>query len=61
MNANDWARTQDVGFVEAAVTAMDPPGDGLRTLYFGFGFEGITTQAERNDVMGRAMDYLLAP
>ena len=60
-NLNDWTRTTDVGYVEAAITSMDPPGTGFRTLYFGFGFEGITTQAERNDVMGRAVDYLLGP
>jgi len=60
-NGNDWTRTQDVGYIEASVTSMDPPGPGLRTLYFGFGFEGITSQAERNEVMGRAMDFLLAP
>jgi hypothetical protein len=29
------------------------------TVYFGFGFEGITGAATRNEVMGRAMDYLL--
>jgi Zinc carboxypeptidase/Immune inhibitor A-like, MAM domain len=61
VNANDWTRRTDVGYVEAAVTAMDPPDARFRTLYFGFGFEGITTQAERNDVMGRALTYLLAP
>ena len=29
------------------------------SLYFGFGFEGITAPAARAAVMGRAMDYLL--
>ena len=29
------------------------------TLYMGFGFEGITDAATRNEVMGKAMDYLL--
>jgi Zinc carboxypeptidase len=60
-NTNDWTRTGDVGFVEAAVTTMDPPGPGFKTMYFGFGFEGLTTQAQRNDVMDRAVEYLLAP
>jgi hypothetical protein len=60
-NPNDWTRTLDVGYVEAAVTSMDPPGPSFRTLYFGFGFEGITTKAERDEVMGRAIEYLLAP
>jgi hypothetical protein len=31
------------------------------TLYFGFGFEGISSASSRNDVMGRAIDYLLGP
>jgi hypothetical protein len=30
-------------------------------VYFGFGFEAITTQGERDEVMGRAMDDLLGP
>ena len=29
------------------------------SLYFGFGFEGITDEADRNEVMGRAVGYLL--
>lgn len=57
---NDFHRTQDVGFLEAAVTTMDPPGDGFRTMYFGFGFEGIISQAERDDLMARALDFLLS-
>jgi hypothetical protein len=52
-NPNDWLRTQSVGFEEGAVVAT------ADTLYFGFGFEGITDAATRNDVMGRSMDYLL--
>jgi hypothetical protein len=38
-----------------------PPNRDFRTLYFGFGFEGVTTAAQRNDVMDRSLDYLLAP
>ena len=30
------------------------------TVYFGFGFEGITDAADRNEVMGRAMRHLLS-
>ena len=41
------------GFPEGAVVATDD------SLYMGFGFEGISTAASRNAVMGRAMDYLL--
>ena len=29
------------------------------TLYMGFGLEGITGAENRNEVMGRAIDYLL--
>ena len=29
------------------------------TLYMGFGFEGITDAATRNEIMDRAVDYLL--
>jgi hypothetical protein len=29
------------------------------TLYFGFGFEGISTPSARNAVMARSMAYLL--
>ena len=60
-NPNDWFRTQDVGYQEGAVVTMDPPNRDFRTLFFGFGFEGVTTAAQRNDVMDRSLDYLLAP
>jgi bacillopeptidase F (M6 metalloprotease family) len=52
-NPNDWRRTTSVGFEEGAVVSTDD------TLMFGFGFEGIAGAADRNDVMGRSMDYLL--
>jgi hypothetical protein len=52
-NANDWIRTESVGFEEGAVTST------ADTLYFGFGFEGITDEADRNEVMGRVLGYLL--
>jgi len=54
-NPNNFVRTTAGGFPEAAVVAT------ADTLYMGFGFEGITGAATRNDVMGRAMSYLLAP
>ena len=41
------------GFPEGAVVATDD------SLYMGFGFEGISTAASRNEIMGRAMGYLL--
>ena len=53
VNANDWVRTDASGFpVGAAITTP-------RTIIMGFGVEGVSTPAERNAVMGRAMGYLL--
>ncbi len=52
-NANNFVRTTAAGFPEGAVVST---GD---TLYFGFGFEGVTGTATRNALMGRAMGYLL--
>jgi Zinc carboxypeptidase len=54
-NSNDFTRTTPAGFPEGPVTTT---GD---TIYFGFGFEGITDAADRNEVMGRAMGHLLSP
>jgi hypothetical protein len=52
-NPNNWTRTTAAGFPEgAAITTED-------TIYFGFGFEGITGAETRNAVMHRAMKYLL--
>ncbi|MGH9248046.1 MAG: hypothetical protein ACRD0W_00785 [Acidimicrobiales bacterium] len=44
----------------AAVT-MAPADAAFRTVYFGFGFKGITSADQRNAVMGRTIDFLLAP
>ena len=52
-NANNWIRTDDSGFpVGAAISTPD-------SLLFGFGFEGISSQASRNAVMGRSLRFLL--
>jgi hypothetical protein len=52
-NANNWIRTDDSGFpVGATISTPD-------SLLFGFGFEGIATQAERNAVMRRTLRHLL--
>jgi Immune inhibitor A peptidase M6 len=53
INANDWTRTESVGFSEGAVTATDD------TLHFGFGLEGISGADSRATVLGRSIDYLL--
>ncbi|HKJ55511.1 MAG TPA: M14 family zinc carboxypeptidase, partial [Nitriliruptoraceae bacterium] len=51
-NANDWERVGIVFEVAAIVATED-------TLLFGFGFEGVTSEAERNEVMSRSLDHLL--
>jgi Zinc carboxypeptidase len=57
-NPNNWLRTEDVGFEEGAVVSMTPSTADLRTLFFGFGFEGITGATTREDVMDRSLDFL---
>ena len=52
-NPNDWERTGSVGFEEGAVT------NTADTLFFGFGFEGITGADARAAVMNKSVDYLL--
>jgi len=32
-----------------------------RSLLMGYGFEGISTQAKRNQVMDRILEHLLSP
>jgi len=52
-NANNFIRTDASGF---------PVGNAIATpqsLLLGFGLEGVSTQAERNAVMARALDHLL--
>ena len=52
-NGNDLIRHRPVGF---------PVGHAITTpnsLLLGFGFEGVSTAAERTEVMGSALDHLL--
>ncbi|GAA1729437.1 M14 family metallopeptidase [Isoptericola hypogeus] len=52
-NINNFIRTDASGF---------PVGNAIATphsLLLGFGLEGVSTPAERNEVMGRALDHLL--
>ena len=52
-NANNWIRTDADGFpVGASISTPD-------SILMGFGFEGISTPASRNAVMGRVLDHLL--
>ncbi|CRK58257.1 Carboxypeptidase A1 precursor [Alloactinosynnema sp. L-07] len=52
-NPNNFIRATAAGFPEGAVVAT------ADTLYFGFGFEGISGAAVRNEVMDRAIEYLI--
>jgi Zinc carboxypeptidase len=52
-NGNDWTVTDAGGFpVGATITTPS-------SLLMGYGFEGISTPADRNAVMGRVVDHLL--
>jgi hypothetical protein len=61
LNGNDWTRTTDVGFEEGAAVTMTPADAAFRTVYFGFGLEGVTTADERSALMGRALAHLTSP
>jgi hypothetical protein len=50
--ANDWIRSQRAFEEGAGVATQD-------TVYVGFGGEGLSTQAARNDLVKRAMQHLL--
>jgi Zinc carboxypeptidase/Immune inhibitor A peptidase M6 len=52
-NRNDWVRRGGLGIKEGAVVATED------TVYMGHGLEGITGADTRNEVMGRAIGYLL--
>jgi hypothetical protein len=66
-NVLDWIASEDVGFVEGAMTSMTPTDADFRTLYFGFGFENVSggegaTEAQAQaEIMDRALDYLIGP
>ena len=51
-NSNDWVRSQKAFEEGSGVTTDD-------TVYTGFGAEGFTTAAMREDFIARAMDHLL--
>jgi hypothetical protein len=38
---------------------MDPSNAAFRTLYFGFGFENVDGTEAQNEIMDRALDYLI--
>ncbi len=51
-NSNDWERSQSAFTEGAGVTTED-------TVYTGFGAEGLTTQAMREEFVARSMAHLL--
>jgi bacillopeptidase F (M6 metalloprotease family) len=52
-NANNFERITGAGFPEGAAVSTDD------SVLMGYGAEGITDVQDRNDVVGRAMQYLL--
>ena len=52
-NRNDWVRRGGLGIKEGAAVATDD------SLYMGFGLEGVTGADTRNQIMDRAIQYLL--
>ncbi|WP_133300652.1 immune inhibitor A domain-containing protein [Seongchinamella sediminis] len=51
-NNSDWMRVGILFGVSSMIATED-------TLLFGFGFEGISTADERNEVMARSLEHLL--
>jgi hypothetical protein len=51
-NDGQWQRSKSVGYVVGAGVATPD------TLYWGFGFEGISSSEQRTAVMRSAMQYL---
>jgi len=58
LNPNNFIRTQDVGFEEGAAVSLTPTTADFMTLFFGFGFEGITGASTREDVMNASLSFL---
>jgi Zinc carboxypeptidase len=53
VNADDWIRSDGLPFEDAAVTKSQ------FGLLFGFGFEGVNGQANRDELVRRTVGYLL--
>ncbi|HEY3070595.1 MAG TPA: M14 family zinc carboxypeptidase [Gaiellaceae bacterium] len=58
-NPNNFERITAEGFPEASAVTSAPTDAQYRTVYFGFGLEGVSTPGSRNAIMGRAISYLL--
>jgi hypothetical protein len=57
-NPNNFILTEDVGFEEGAIVSETPTTADFVTLFFGFGFEGITDASTREDVMNASLSFL---
>ncbi len=54
-NSDDWKQTASVGYVDGPGVRTD------RSLYWGFGLEGVTGAAARAQLVHNALAYLGAP
>ena len=57
-NPNNFIRTEDVGFEEGAIVSLTPTTADFVTLFFGFGFEGITGASSRQEIMDASLTFL---
>jgi hypothetical protein len=57
-NPNNFILTEDVGFEEGAIVSLTPTTADFVTLFFGFGFEGITDASSREDIMDESLTFL---
>ena len=53
VNVDDWIRSERIPFEDASVTKSQ------FGMLFGFGFEGVNGQANRDELMRRTVGYLL--
>ena len=51
-NANNWTRSTSVGFQDGPGVRTD------RSVYWGFGLEGVTGADKRRDLLKNALAYL---
>jgi hypothetical protein len=47
-----WERSESLGFVDGPGVATED------SVYWGFGFEGVTDRATRAEVLGDTLSYL---
>ena len=57
-NPNNWIRTTGRRLPGGGIVSMTPTTADFVTLYFGFGFEGITDASSRQDIMDASLSFL---